>query len=606
MSVNDVAWDEASYAQQSEDAWSAFIQSRFEALATRKLTIGPSVQSRMLEQELTMLRKYTRVAFQCRNAVSGAGALPAEVLATIFGLAQTGWPAYSAVRKGKTRYNLGWIRITHVCSLWRRTALRTPALWTRIPCPHLPPHMIPHIIRRSGSMKLKLHVDTGSFSDQDVPFEGWLSEPILRRSELVVICSSSLEETSSAMRCLSFAKETLKELTVDLDIADCDGWQLIETDDGAYDLTGFPALRRVSLRGCYPDWNESLPLPFPNGLTHLTLAVDKIYDNMDLSFRPDAPRFRDALAALPSLTELTLENFFPIPPLDFAADSVVYIPLPSPFFMRQLQKLTVTCTCFTAYLDYWYFWTNFKIPPTAVVKINLGAIDISGTRPISNCLVPFACVDNDVNPALEMTLSDYTVSVRYAESPAEMWTRRSDIKTYHPSRPFKTPWCFNEQNWDEDTVHGSRHIYTTSGYFSHDGHLPLASLKAVFLTANALPSFHGPEGWISFFALARGVQRLSFAYPASINLLAALRRINDAQAPSLFPQLNTLILHADIDHYRGDGPSLHSALELSLLDVLATRQSCAAPIQRLFVTNELASWEVWGHVDRATTSVSFF
>lgn len=77
----------------------------------------------MLEQELRMLRKYERVALQCRNALSGAAALPAEILATIFILAQVGWPAQKTIRNGKACYDMGWIHITHVCNMWRRVRI---------------------------------------------------------------------------------------------------------------------------------------------------------------------------------------------------------------------------------------------------------------------------------------------------------------------------------------------------------------------------------------------------------------------------------------------------------------------------------------------------
>ncbi|VDB87056.1 unnamed protein product [Peniophora sp. CBMAI 1063] len=604
----DTSWDEFAFIRTSEDAWSAFIQSRFAPLATRKLNVGPSVRSRMIAQEFRMFQKYWRIASQYRNATHGAAALPAEVLSTIFALAQKGWHPHRYVQEGsKTCFDLGWVNVTRVCSYWRRTALSTPALWTKIACPHLPTWMLADIVRRAGKLPLRLLVDTGAFHRGGVPVGSYLCEPIMKRSESVCINSRDLDETSAALRTLWPSRFTLTELIVDLDISECDGWCQLEPDKGVYNLSGFTALRRVSLRGCYPEWETVLP--FPSSVTHLHLAIDYVESLTGTPYRTDAPRFKDVLASLPQLQELALRNFLPVPAWVDDEPFGETLPLPEPYHIPHLRKLSVICDCRGSYSDdYKYFWNNFCVPRMTVVKVHLA---LGSPMDDGAFLLPITCTNalDDAYHPVEMMLSQHTVSVHYRESKEHSWTRRTDVETHRmPPDPDRSYQSINE-NWDTDTTHGSRHVHDAdTDVLKFIDTITLSSLRAVYIAANTQALEHEPGDWIRLFSTAQDVRRLSCSYPASFELFVALSRLtDDGRSPALFPHLDTLILHADFNEALLGSKQPHgSSIELALLDLLSTRMSCDAPIKRILVNRRLAMCNVWVHVDRSTTSLSFF
>lgn len=99
-----------------------------------------------MDIEVEMLRKYTAITMQRKNALQPVGRLPRELLGMIFAYAQSapfstdaypeGWVprrrwvvVESSDDTAKTgekkkaqkvvRYALGWIYVTHVCSAWR-------------------------------------------------------------------------------------------------------------------------------------------------------------------------------------------------------------------------------------------------------------------------------------------------------------------------------------------------------------------------------------------------------------------------------------------------------------------------------------------------------
>ncbi|KZV67359.1 hypothetical protein PENSPDRAFT_754950 [Peniophora sp. CONT] len=613
MSVLGLGWNETAYVSTSEDAWSAFIKSRFEVLASRKLAVGPAIQSRMLDLELSMMIKYTRVAYQYSNASSGAAALPAEVLATIFTFAQVEWQP----QRSTAKYDLGWVLITHVCSSWRRTAISTPSLWTTVSCLCLAPRMLPEFVRRAQQSGLQLHVDT-LFCDEKMPLDIWLHEPLLRRCRRVSLIAEDEDKFIDALNLIgnSLPLPGLRDLEIKYDVG---GDEWLSLKDTTFDFTSFPALHKVSLRNCFPRWDTS-PLPMKN-LTHLSLMMSWYSGAIDdETFRPAALIFRQMLDALPLLTELTLTNLLPAPTqVAGPHDGVETYPgFAQPFvFSTHLRRLTVEVHTIYAYsIDYRYFWDNFRVPSTTVVVVDLN-IDSFDARMESDgedgrdWLIPITCVDNAITPAQEMTISQSTVSVRYAESSEDTWTRRSDIETRQnlASDHTRTTWIYRNENWDTDTVHGSRHIYVPSDLSAYIDTLPLASMRALFLVSNLMPSMTSPSAWVTSFAEAQDVQRLSFGYAASGHLLVALSRMtvgsDNARYLSLFPQLDTLILHADEDTSRENTRLRQPALELSLLDVLAVRKDAGAPVLQIYVDESMSEWDVWTRIDDGVV-VSFF
>lgn len=72
--------------------------------------------------------------------------LPPEVLSTVFEIYNTDvWTAYYLESSS-------WIRILHVCRMWREVAFSTPQLWTRIESASL--DLVECSITHSGSLPL--------------------------------------------------------------------------------------------------------------------------------------------------------------------------------------------------------------------------------------------------------------------------------------------------------------------------------------------------------------------------------------------------------------------------------------------------------------------
>lgn len=94
-----------------------------------------AAQLQAADLELEVLKESETIVKQTRNRLIPIGALPAEVLALIFALAQDSWEPEgrlaSSFEASKPegdksphplgpRYHLGWIFLTHVCHRWRQ------------------------------------------------------------------------------------------------------------------------------------------------------------------------------------------------------------------------------------------------------------------------------------------------------------------------------------------------------------------------------------------------------------------------------------------------------------------------------------------------------
>lgn len=96
--------------------------------------MGESRTGRMAlaDLELEALQEQLVLAKQQRNRINGICALPSEVLTTIFRIAQDVWAPQGTAEyleedkddtppdTHRTVYSLGWMAISHTCSLWRQ------------------------------------------------------------------------------------------------------------------------------------------------------------------------------------------------------------------------------------------------------------------------------------------------------------------------------------------------------------------------------------------------------------------------------------------------------------------------------------------------------
>ena len=98
-----------------------------------------------------------------RNALTPISLLPPEVLARVFYF-------LSLEQRPCTRkQNLGWIRVTHVCRLWRQVALGDSSLWARISGKLTNPKWISEMLARARNTPLDITINLGGASSSSSP-----------------------------------------------------------------------------------------------------------------------------------------------------------------------------------------------------------------------------------------------------------------------------------------------------------------------------------------------------------------------------------------------------------------------------------------------------
>ena len=108
------------------DYWSPPLQSRLDSLShlSSAVPAGDLDALKAFDDEVAYLRIAICTINARRNHTTPICRLPSEILAHIFSfLVAVDFPQ---------RQNLGWIKVSHVCSYWREVALEYPQLWTRI------------------------------------------------------------------------------------------------------------------------------------------------------------------------------------------------------------------------------------------------------------------------------------------------------------------------------------------------------------------------------------------------------------------------------------------------------------------------------------------
>ncbi|VDC01172.1 unnamed protein product [Peniophora sp. CBMAI 1063] len=300
-------------ADQARLAWDGFMTSRFQS--------GRGVRLNELDHELKLLEEFSVRAKAQRNAHVGPCKLPNEILCHIFGLLCQTWPPHKTRDAGSTsksnRYNDGevaydhaWIKITHVCSLWRRVALSTPSLWCDVDCANLAPGFRETVLERSVDQPISLRIDYNDCPGH-LSAAGWTQLWTERRTckrlrslELLNIQPDGGEDLHGILHHLQ-AMPSLEEINI--------------TRLSPYDNDSEPLPIRAHLpeassiaRVCFGDCLPPLSSPiFSRALTHLTL---KISDFQTPELVPTPDDMLNLLASLNSLQELQLAQLPVSPP----------------------------------------------------------------------------------------------------------------------------------------------------------------------------------------------------------------------------------------------------------------------------------------------------
>ncbi|VDB87061.1 unnamed protein product [Peniophora sp. CBMAI 1063] len=343
-------------------------------------------------------------------------------------------------------------------------------------------------------------------------------------------------------------------------------------------------LARLSLKNCIVPPKSNL---LSTSLTHLSLAMGDYAD-----YEPEwmsTAKFRSHLKSVPNLEELRLSDVLPYHDRETVEPTFSFPPT--------FKKLHVHCSNeLVSERCYSQFWTHFRIPNTAVV-VSLVYDHSSGFR-ASQALKPLVELDPLDPPPMEMWISQTSMRICFGERPRDEWTRCLVIPSPADMRASDT--------WEG--TGGSRALYTdgltATDYVSHKAFDVVRAINFSLDAAEAYDTPTEPAGlWISKFDTNALVKRISAPYTACGKLFNALaQRDTITGALRLFPQLEVIVFS---DQTTVSGATLHTALDMALLDMLEVRREVGKAIRELLVARKMADWSVWENVGEGTY-VTFF
>jgi len=106
---------------------------------------------------ISTIDKFVRSLLTRRNVLVPISLLPPDILARVFHLLVFEKLPLAGIR------NLGWIRVTHMCRLWRQVALDDSSLWAKIWGIPINNEWMPEILARAKNAPLDCHLDIELF-----------------------------------------------------------------------------------------------------------------------------------------------------------------------------------------------------------------------------------------------------------------------------------------------------------------------------------------------------------------------------------------------------------------------------------------------------------
>ncbi|THH13962.1 hypothetical protein EW146_g6317 [Bondarzewia mesenterica] len=293
---------------------------------------------RQLEVELAHLSRITTELNMRHNALLPLFCLPAELLCLIFLECSVEDTPHARLRhkaQSQSRAaSLGWIRITHVCRLWRQTALQCPSLWVEVVCSL--PAATEEILRRSTPVPITISYDFALYKDS--------------RAETAV--ALALESASARVKAIKIISERME-----LSLASTTFHPMVTAYTPyplSHDLHACkaPSLRSLILYDCSISWSS----PIIRGLSRLEIVL-RAFAVLDILL-PTLDQLLSALKEMQGLQVFCLSNCLPRSPSSTLFEDVV-VPLPNLILFRIHGK----AECCSALLR------RLHIPLTARVQL---------------------------------------------------------------------------------------------------------------------------------------------------------------------------------------------------------------------------------------------
>jgi hypothetical protein len=277
-----------------------------------------------------------------------------EILAVIFAFHAEANPTNPdrndvVIPEGMTlaQFKLGWITVTHVCSLWRHAALDHSTLWAHHRF-NLGLEWATEMLRRAGGAPLKL-----TFSEQVVPYPpsednvANIIPQLLHRVSTLTIEGEAC--TSAILDTLTLPAPLMRSLTI--------GASRLAVLPQSLFGDVVPNLHHLFLSNALPTWT-SVALTC---LKSLSITIDR---NADMSNMPSYADLFNALQTMHNLESLFLMGCIPSGPCHF--EKKVQLP--------KLQYLLLSCHVpgFRQVLE------HLKFPPETIVKGTCITDDMTG------------------------------------------------------------------------------------------------------------------------------------------------------------------------------------------------------------------------------------
>ncbi|TFY73453.1 hypothetical protein EWM64_g10559 [Hericium alpestre] len=228
------------------------------------------------------------------NALSPISALPAEVLARIFQFCTAMWLPAEELKDP-----LGWIKVTHVCRLWRHVALQFPNLWSDI-CFTLGPQCAKAMLARSKLAPISIHLDMTTVSERNFSY---LCEHFPHTRQLLLAGPSNI--LKSIIDAFPRPPAILESMDINAETSfPSDSFELPEAIAGIHP----PSLRRLSLRAFWVPWSA----PILRSLTYLQIQLLKPRNSPAGPYSGSSwDTLIGALRNMPTLEHLILKDCFP-------------------------------------------------------------------------------------------------------------------------------------------------------------------------------------------------------------------------------------------------------------------------------------------------------
>ena len=284
------------------DYWEQAATARLSALDNHLATFDPRTPSTVLlrpvDEEISALKKVLSSLFVRRTRLSLVSHIPPELLARIFSFIASNEPPMV-----DSRQKLGWIKVSHVCSWWRRVALDTPLLWATINL-DLGPQWALSMVERARRVPLVVqHTQIRTVKDSNMVIDFLSSHlPVITKLKLVVpnnaLAEVMVKALSEPILSSEYAPST-RSGTVDRKAMLSDA--LVN-----YNI---PCLQAVTIVGCRVPWSSSIW----HNMAHLKISItpEQWMQFLHRAWLPSEDEFFDMLASMCHLESLSISNYFP-------------------------------------------------------------------------------------------------------------------------------------------------------------------------------------------------------------------------------------------------------------------------------------------------------